>query len=176
MALNYSQFLPDDPELAYTATGIKFQSTVTGPFNSTDIYQDKSIAELRAESIGCSGTRQVLVSSIGSYEYAPCTDYQTYKQIMMQMPVTEPIRRYYASDPTENIYDIRDSVNDQVHEGFDYKDVILERTLSKVLYRDPVKSSILQTFNRVVLGLIESVKQIKNHFNYTVPSNNKRVF
>jgi hypothetical protein len=44
------------------------------------------------------------------------------------------------------------------------------------LYRDPVKASILQTFNRVVFGLIESVKQIKNHFNYTVPSNNKRVF
>jgi hypothetical protein len=95
---------------------------------------------------------------------------------MMQMPVTETDRRYYAADPTENIYDIRDSINDQVYEGFDYRDVILERTLSKVLYRDPVKSSILQTFNRVVFGLIESVKQIKNHFNYTVPSNNKRVF
>ena len=85
-------------------------------------------------------------------------------------------RRYYDFDPTQNIYDIRDSINDNLYNGFDYQDQILKRSLSNVIYRDPVKEGILHYFQRVVYGLIETTKQIKNFFNYTVKKNNKRVF
>jgi hypothetical protein len=175
MVNKYSQYLPDNPELSFNARGIKFQSSVSSPFNSSDIYQDESVALARAESIGCSGTRKVLVSSIGQYNYSPCTDVSTYRSIMKQLNQTQEERKYYQAFQDENLYDIANSINDTAYSGFDYKDVIFERTMSKVIFRDPTKTSIIQTMNRVVFGMIESVKQIKNYFNYTVPSNNKRV-
>jgi hypothetical protein len=85
-------------------------------------------------------------------------------------------RRYYDFDPGQNLYDIRDSINDDTYEGFDYQHQIMERTLSNVIFRDPVKTGILTQFERVVYGLIETTKEIKNFFNYTVKPNNKRVF
>jgi hypothetical protein len=172
----YSQYLPDNPELSYNATGIKFQTSVSSVFAKKDIYVDESVAELRAQNIGCSGSRKVLISSSGQYSYAPCSDLETYKTIMKQLSESEEERRYYQFFQDENLYDIRNNINDEVYEGFDYKDVIFQRTMSNVIFRDPTKASILQTFNRVVYGLIENVKQIKNYFNYTVPKNNKRVF
>ena len=48
--------------------------------------------------------------------------------------------------------------------------------MSKVILRDPVKASILQYFQRVVFGLIETTKEISNFVNYTVKKNNRRVF
>ena len=44
------------------------------------------------------------------------------------------------------------------------------------MYRDPIKEAILGYFNRVVFGLVETTKQIKNFVNYTVKKNNRRVF
>ena len=48
--------------------------------------------------------------------------------------------------------------------------------MSNLLFRDPTKNLILRYFQRVVYSLIETTKQIKNYFNYTVPFNNRRVF
>jgi hypothetical protein len=149
---------------------------VTSPFNSSDLYDDESIAQDRSSCIGCSGSRRVIVSSSGQYKYAPCSDLSTYQTLMKQLTQSEEERRYYMFFPDENLTDIRNSINDQVYNGFDYKDVIFERTMSNILFRDPTKAAILSKFNRVVYGVIESVKQIKNYFNYTVPKNNKRVF
>ena len=176
MVNKYSQYLPDNPELAYNATGVKFQSSVTSPFNKEDLYDDQSVAIAKAEIIGCSGSRTILVSSTGQYKYAPCTDLSTYKAISKQLIQTQEERKYYAFFPDENLTDIRNSINDRVYSGFDYKEVILKRSMSNVFFRDPVKDAILATFNRVIYGVIESVKEIKNYFNYTVPRNNKRVF
>lgn len=175
MVNKYSQYLPDNPELSFNAMGIKFQTPVASPFNSNDLYPDESVALARAESIGCSGTRKTLVSSSGQYNYAPCTDVTTYRTIMKQLNQTREERKYYQFFQDENLYDIANSINDTAYSGFNYKNVIFERTMSKIIFRDPTKNAILQTMNRVVFGMIESVKQIKNYFNYTVPSNNKRV-
>jgi hypothetical protein len=95
---------------------------------------------------------------------------------MKEMPKNFVERRYYEFDPTQNIYDIRDSFNDNLLEGFNYKGQVLKRTLSNVIYRDPIKEGILSYFEKVFFGLIESTKQIKNFFNYTVKKNNRRVF
>ena len=80
----------------------------------------------------------------------------------------------------EEIYahEIRDFVyiNDNAYTGFDYKEQIFPRTLSNLIYANPQKIPILDKFQRVVFALIETVKEIKNYFNYTVPFNNRRVF
>jgi UDP-N-acetylglucosamine 2-epimerase len=56
------------------------------------------------------------------------------------------------------------SSNDTAYSGFDYKDKILKKTLSKVLFRDPVKSNILSYFEKGFFALVETTKQIKNYF------------
>jgi hypothetical protein len=95
---------------------------------------------------------------------------------MQGMPKANNERRYYSFDPTQNLYDIRDSAQDNLYGGFDYKNRIFEKTMSKVILRDPVKASILAYLQKVIFGLVESTKQIKNFFNYTVKKNNRRVF
>ena len=85
-------------------------------------------------------------------------------------------RRYYLFDQRENVFDVTESINDNSYEGFDYKDQIFFRTLSSVIYASPQKAPILKRFQTVIFALIESVKQIRNYFNYTVPFNNRRVF
>jgi hypothetical protein len=177
MSTKYSPFFPDNNKgVNYTTAGIKYPSTNDTFYNPKDLYDTPDLAEDRAYNIGCSGYRMTLVSSKGEYKYSPCSDANEYKVIMKSMTKTEVERRYYEFDPTENIYDIRDSFNDQLPNGFDYKYQIMRRTLSNVLYRDPIKSAILDNMQRVLFGLIETTKQIKNFFNYTVPNNNKRVF
>ena len=174
---NFSPFFPDSQSgVNYTVAGIKPVTTNTTFYNPKDLYDTMELAENRSYNIGCSGYRRVLVSAQGDYKFAPCTDSVEYKSIMKSMPKIQVERRYYDYDPTENIRDIRDSFNDNLYNGFDYKDQILKRSLSNVIYRDPVKEGILHYFNRVVFGLIETTKQIKNFVNYTVKKNNRRVF
>lgn len=177
MADNFSPFFPEpDSSISYTVAGIKPKTYNTTFYNSQDVYDTIELAENRAFNIGCSGYRQVLVNSQGVYKYSPCTNVSDYKKIMKEMPKIPVERRYYESDPERNIYDIRDSFNDNIPNGFNYRDQVLSRTVSNVIYRDPVKAAILSYFDRVFFGLIESTKQIKNFFNYTVKKNNRRVF
>jgi hypothetical protein len=174
---SYSPFFPDENQsISYTVNGIKPKTSNTTFYNSKDLYPDQNLALDRSYNIGCSGYRAVITNSTGTYKFAPCSTVSEYKTIMKQMGKVTVERRYYDFDPTQNIYDIRDSINDNLYNGFDYQHQILQRSLSNVIYRDPVKEGILNYFQRVVYGLIETTKQIKNFFNYTVKKNNKRVF
>ena len=174
---NFSPFFPESQAgVNYTVAGIKPATNNLTFYNPKDLYETIDLATERSYNIGCSGYRRVLVSAQGDYKYAPCVDSNEYKSIMKLMPKIQVERRYYDYDPTENIYDIRDSFNDNLYNGFDYKNQILKRSLSNVIYRDHIKEGILHYFNRVVFGLIETTKQIKNFVNYTVKKNNRRVF
>jgi hypothetical protein len=108
--------------------------------------------------------------------YGPCSSVSVYTSIMKSINENNMERRYYQFDPTDNLFDIRDSAYDRVKEGFNYKEQIFPRTMSNVIFRDPKRTEILFSIQRIVFALIESVKQIRNTFNYTVPFNNKRVF
>jgi hypothetical protein len=172
----YSPFFPDpDKGINYTQVGIKPQTSSSTFYNSRDIYDTQDLAESRAYNIGCSGYRLILANS-KEYKFAPCSDSKDYRKLMKELPKIPMERHWYEYDPTQNIYDIRDSVNDNVQEGFIYKEQILKRTLSSVIYKDPIKEGILHYFDMVIYGLVESTKQIKNFFNYTVKKNNRRVF
>jgi hypothetical protein len=172
---NYTPYLPP-VEQAYTVSGIKFRTYTSDFETEDDLYKSKAEAEERAYNIGCAGYRKVITDALGSQLYGPCSDLNTYTNITKSIKPNSMPRKYYQFDPTENIYDVRDSINDTAKSGFDYKNQIFEKTLSNVMFRDPQKTAILANMQRVVFALIESVKQIKNFFNYTVPFNNKRVF
>ena len=173
---NISPFFPDPNKgVNYTLSGIKPPNNTDTFYNTKDLYESADLAKKRSYNIGCSGFRQVLFES-KEYRFAPCSNYEDYKKIMKEMPKIPIQRRYYEYDPTENIYDIQDSFNDNLYNGFEYKNQILKRTLSNVIYKDPIKEGILYYFERVIYGLVESTKEIKNFFNYTVKKNNRRVF
>ena len=190
MALDYSPYFPPKGKNSYsnipvvpsstssssTASGIKYKNYTTNFDTFDDLYSSSVLAQERAYNIGCSGYRKVLVSAEGTFKYAPCSTSSEYITIMSQMPKEDMPRRYYLFDQRENVFDVTQSINDNSYEGFDYKDQIFSRTLSSIIYASPQKASILQKFQRVIFALIESVKQIRNYFNYTVPFNNRRVF
>ena len=190
MALDYSPYFSDEGKNAYTNTpvapssnsassspnGIKYKNYTTNFDTITDLYPTSGQAETRSYNLGCSGYRTILVSSAGNLTYAPCQTNQEYIDIMSQMPKGDMQRRYYLFDQTENVFDVTASINDNAYTGFDYKEQIFPRTLSNLIYANPQKIPILDRFQRVVFALIETVKEIKNYFNYTVPFNNRRVF
>lgn len=174
---SYSPFF-GQPEkgVNYTVNGIYPKTTNTTFYKSTDLYDSIDLALNRAVNIGCSGYRNVIVNANGQYLFAPCSSPETYLRIMKEMPTTSVERRYYDYDPKKNVYDVMESINDNLYNGFNYENKILELSLSNVIYRDPVKAGILQYFQRVVYALIETTKQIRNFVNYTVKWNNQRVF
>jgi hypothetical protein len=172
---NYSPYFADTP-LTYTVNGIKFRTNTTSFGTPTDLFTSSEEAEIRSQNIGCSGFRKVTVNANGQIQYAPCSTFAEYQNIMKVLEPKQFKRTYYDFDPTENVFDIEASTNDNVYEGFLYKFQIWERTLSNVIFRDPNKILVLESFQKIVYALIETVKQIKNYFNYTVPFNNRRVF
>ena len=174
---DFSPYFPGDlVRVNYTSDGVKYTTTNTTFYKSKDQYDDPTMAEDRANNIGCSGYRSSVINSNGDIKFFPCSDSQTYKEIMKQMTTEEMDRIYYDFDERQNVYDLMYSVNDNAYSGYDYKGKVLSKTLSNVLFKDPVKVGILSYFERGFFALIESTKQIKNYFNYTVKKNNRRVF
>ncbi len=174
---SYSPFFGEkDQSVNYTVNGVKPPTTNTTFYNSKDVYDTPELAINRSASIGCSGYRTAIVNANGQYKYSPCSTMEEYKKIMKELPKVTVERRYYDFDPGQNIYDVRDTLNDNLYNGFDYQNQLMKRSLSNVIYRDPVKAGILVYFERVVYALIETTKQIRNFANYTVNKNNKRVF
>lgn len=172
---NYTPFLPE-VESSYTVKGLKFRTSTSNFEAAEDLYKSITRAEERAYNIGCEGYRKVKTDATGKELYGPCSSLDVYVEITKQIKPGSTPRRYYKFDQTDNLYDIKNSLNDDVKEGFDYKERIFEKTMSNVMFRDPKKNEILGYLQRVVFGMIESVKQIRNFVNYTVPFNNKRVF
>jgi len=170
------QFLDNEGGVNFTVARKVPPTTNTTYYQPTDVYETSQLAEERSYNIGCTGYRNVPINSIGVMKYAPCVAASTYTAIMQGMPKVNAERIYYAFDPTDNIDDVKNNINDNIYSGFDYKERIFEKSMSKVILRDPVKASILEYFQRVVFGLIESTKQIRNFVNYTVKKNNRRVF
>lgn len=173
---NFSPYFPGDlVRVNYTADGVKYPTSNTTFYVTKDQYDSPELAEDRADNIGCSGYRSLVINSNGDIKFSPCSDPQVYKDIMKQMSPESMDRVYFDFDERQNIYDLMYSANDNAYAGYDYKGNVLKKSLSNVLFRDPVKSGILDYFERGFFALIESTKQIKNYFNYTVKKNNRRV-
>jgi len=173
----FSPFFPgDELRVSYTPFGAKYKTTNTTFYDQKDQYDSSQSAGERSSDIGCSGYRSAVINANGDLKFFPCSSATEYMEIMKQMNPVNEERRYYDFDQRNNIFDVMYSTNDTAYSGFDYKDKILGKTLSKVLFKDPVKASILSYFEKGFFALVETTKQIKNYFNYTVPKNNRRVF
>jgi len=60
--------------------------------------------------------------------------------------------------------------------GFQYKDYVLKKTLSKRLFNNKTMSGFLGYVNDMMYETIESVKKIKTFFNYIVDKNDRRIY
>ena len=173
----FSPFFPgDELKISYSVNGVKYRTNNTTFYNDKDQYKTKEESEDRSINIGCSGYRSSIINSTGDVKFYPCSTSSEYSEIMREMSTTELERSYYDFDQRNNIFDVMYSVNDNAYSGFDYKGKILNNTLSKILFKDPTKANILSYFEKGFFALVETTKQIKNYFNYTVPKNNRRVF
>jgi len=67
--------------------------------------------------------------------------------------------------------------NDKLlHQGFDYKDVVMERNLSAKMYSSNTTFTTFLTYvNDIMYQLIESVKSIKTFANIATHKNEKRL-
>lgn len=175
MKKDFSPYFPEKSS-SYTVNGVRFRTHTLDFEAQSDLYKTISEAEERALNIGCSGYRKTITDATGNVLYSPCSSSLQYTSIMNDIRPIQMQRRYYQFDQRDNLSDVRDSINDEVLEGFDYKDQIFKRTLSNVIFRNPDKEETLSYLQKVIFALIESVKQIRNSFNYTVPFNNRRVF
>lgn len=52
--------------------------------------------------------------------------------------------------------------------GFDYKGRVFEKTMSPLMFADPIRKSILNEIEKMVYFMIEKVRLIKTYCNYTV--------
>jgi hypothetical protein len=173
---DYSPYF-EEKKLSYTVNGIKYKTFTNNFETDDDLYETIEDAQERSLNLGCSGYRAVRTDVTGKILYGPCSSSSTYSDIIKYLKPTEMDRRYYEFDQRDNLFDYKNSINDDnIKEGFDYKNAIFQRSMSNVMFKDPQKSEILSYFQRVVFALIETVKQIRNSFNYTVPFNNRRVF
>jgi hypothetical protein len=137
---NYSPFFGnEDGSISYTVNGIKPKTTNTTFYDSKDVYTTAALASSRAYNIGCSGYRAVITNANGEYKFSPCTNVADYKKIMKEMSKVSVERRYYEFDPNQNIYDIRDNINNNLMQE-------------------------AEVFSHVPLTHFSSVRFLKSHF------------
>lgn len=59
--------------------------------------------------------------------------------------------------------------------GFDYRPVLLQRTLSTRLFQNRVLGDFLQKINDILVKDVDSVKRIKTFFNYIVKKDDIKI-
>lgn len=59
--------------------------------------------------------------------------------------------------------------------GFDYEGKIFRKTMSPLIFADPVRASILDEYEKIIFFLVEKVKMIKTFYNYTVSRDYKKL-
>jgi len=59
--------------------------------------------------------------------------------------------------------------------GFDYRDEIMNKTLSPLMFGDPKRDGVLTKFNDLFAYMIDSVKNVKKTFMYQIPRNSRKL-
>ncbi len=59
--------------------------------------------------------------------------------------------------------------------GYDYRDTLLQKSVSSVLYGDPKRDNILKKINDLCVYMVDSVKIIKKTFVYSVSRNSRNI-
>lgn len=59
--------------------------------------------------------------------------------------------------------------------GLDYKNILISKTHSNYIFRNPILAGFLEYVNDILYIYIESVKKIRVHFNYNVPKDYTKI-
>lgn len=71
---------------------------------------------------------------------------------------------------------LKQSKDNLLHTGFDYRGQVMRRTLSKQMYRtNSVLTGFIDWVDKIVYELIESVKRIKTFGNPALDKNERRI-
>jgi hypothetical protein len=69
----------------------------------------------------------------------------------------------------KSLYDQTYKIGEDIKNlGYDYTDKILRRSLSRYIYTFPHLANFLDSLDVAVTHLYNSVKAVKNHYNFTV--------
>ena len=61
------------------------------------------------------------------------------------------------------------------YQGYDYSKTLIRKSLSKYLYANEKVAAFLDHLNDIMVNLVESVKYIRNYYNYAVPKNYRKI-
>jgi hypothetical protein len=76
----------------------------------------------------------------------------------------------------DSYFDVAERRRDENHDlGFDYRNELLKRSTSSLLFNDEKRASILKYFNDLYVYMIDNVKNIKKTFVYSVPRNSRNI-
>lgn len=76
----------------------------------------------------------------------------------------------------KSYFEVAESRRDANHDlGYDYRDKVMEKSLSGILFNDEKRSSIIMKFNDLMVMMIDSVKNIKKTFVYSVSRNSRNI-
>lgn len=80
------------------------------------------------------------------------------------------------SDIKESLYDVTATHGEILkNRGFDYKNVIVSRTVSNHLFKNETVRDFLNFINKAMFTYIEAVKKIRVFDNYAVPKNYTKI-
>lgn len=74
------------------------------------------------------------------------------------------------------LYDITYEKGEELkNRGFNYSEVLIKKTTSNYLQKNPNVREFLEHINGIMLEYIESVKKIRVFYNYNVPSDYRKI-
>ena len=59
--------------------------------------------------------------------------------------------------------------------GYDYSKTLISKSVSSYLYNNGKLAGFLDTLNDIMVHLVDSVKYIRNYFNFAVPKEYKKI-
>jgi hypothetical protein len=65
--------------------------------------------------------------------------------------------------------------NENLQLGYDYQETLMEKSLSNYFFGDTKRINIIKEFNSLMVYLIDSVKNVKKTFVYSVPRNSRNI-
>lgn len=68
----------------------------------------------------------------------------------------------------KELYDLKHINDNELHTGFDYEENLMSRSLSNVMFQNPVTYQFINKTKGLLLNMIESNLIVRNFFNYTV--------
>lgn len=68
----------------------------------------------------------------------------------------------------KELYDLKHINDNEIHTGFDYEENLMNRSLSNVMFQNPITYQFIGKIKYLFLNMIESNLLVRNFFNYTV--------